>query len=46
MYYAEKVINGILCYKFNPDDEWKEFTAEKLTVRLLKAEQANNRPKY
>jgi len=46
MYYEEKVINGILCYRFSPDAEWKEFTAEKLTMRLLKSEQENNRPKY
>jgi hypothetical protein len=35
MYYAEKVINGLLHYRYTPDGEWLPMTAEQLTALLL-----------
>jgi len=34
MYYEEKIINGKLCWRNDPDGEWIEFTAEQLTAKL------------
>lgn len=31
MYYEEKIINNILCYRTAPDGEWHEVSKEKLT---------------
>jgi hypothetical protein len=35
MYYAEKIINGILCCKFSPTDEWKPVSLEIATKRII-----------
>lgn len=35
MYYEEKVINGVLCYRGTPDGEWTEFSKQTLTKRLM-----------
>jgi hypothetical protein len=35
MYYEEKVINGILYYKNDPDNEWTKMSLEYLTGRYL-----------
>jgi hypothetical protein len=37
MYYAEKIIDGVLSYRTSPDDEWTPFTANQLTARLIEA---------
>jgi hypothetical protein len=34
MYHEEKVINGVLCWRGTPDGEWKQYTAEALTIAL------------
>jgi len=35
MYYQEKVIDGVLCYKTKPDGDWKMCTLRELTKRLM-----------
>lgn len=35
MYYEEKVVNGVLCYRSGPRDEWTPFTAQQLTDRVV-----------
>ena len=39
MYYAEKIINGILHCKSSPKGEWRELSKEQLTTKILKMEQ-------
>ena len=39
MYYQETVINGRLYCKYTPDGEWHKVSADKLTDRLIKAQQ-------
>lgn len=34
MYYEEKIINDILCYRHSPNGKWMEFTKEKLTSKI------------
>lgn len=34
MYYAEKIINGILCCKHTPKGEWIPLTPEQLTKKI------------
>jgi hypothetical protein len=34
MYYAEKIINGVLCHKDTPDGEWKPFQPQSLTCKI------------
>lgn len=36
MYYEEKVIDGVLHWRLTPTDEFKPFTAEELTDRVIK----------
>jgi len=31
MYYEEKIIDGVLCWRNNPDDEFTPYTAEQLS---------------
>jgi len=31
MYYEEKIVDGILCYRGTPDGEWIPFTLEELS---------------
>jgi len=38
MYYAEKMINGILHYKTTPYGDWKPKSIESLSNRVVKAE--------
>lgn len=38
MYYEEKIINDVLCHRGTPDGDWRPFTAEQLTTKLLTAE--------
>lgn len=35
MYYEEEVINGRLCWRGLPGEEWKPFTQAELTTKLL-----------
>lgn len=39
MYYAEKIINGILHCKTTPKGEWRELSKESLTDRIVRMEQ-------
>ena len=39
MYYAEKVINGVLHFQVMPDSEWHVMTPEMLTKKVLKLQQ-------
>ena len=34
MYYEEAVINGVLHWRGSRDSEWKQYTAEALTIAL------------
>jgi hypothetical protein len=36
MYYAEKVINGILHCRYSPNEEWQEMSKEKLTEIIIR----------
>lgn len=36
MYYAEKIINGVIHFKHTPDGEWREKTPEALTEMVEK----------
>lgn len=33
MYYEEKIINGVLCWRSKPDDEWTPYTIAELSWR-------------
>jgi len=41
MYYEEKVINGILFYRTDPDKEWIEMSKEDLTARYIRTKNDN-----
>lgn len=43
MYRAERVVNGVLCWRGTPDGEWVQYTPEELTerIRLIKMKLAN-----
>jgi hypothetical protein len=34
MYYEEKIIEGVLCWRSTPKGMWTEFSAEQLTKKL------------
>ena len=34
MYYEEKIINGILCWRSTPKGMWTAYSAEELTIKL------------
>ena len=33
--YEEKIIKGILCFRTSPDEDFKEYTKEELTKKLI-----------
>ena len=35
MYYEEKIINGVLCYRTTPNGEWEQFTLEALSAAYI-----------
>mgnify|MGYP003692044225 CR=1 FL=1 len=35
MYYAEKIINGVLHYRTHPRGKWREISPLKLTQKIL-----------
>lgn len=37
MYYKEKMVKGVLCYKRTPDEEWNEMTTRDLSRRVCEA---------
>lgn len=37
MFYEEQIVNGVLCSRTSPGGEWKPFTPEELTKRLIAA---------
>lgn len=39
MYYQEKLISGVLCWRNTPDGEWKKVSEESLSARVIGAEQ-------
>jgi len=39
MYYAEEIIDGILCFKTTPNGEWRPLDVRTLTSRLEKAKE-------
>ena len=43
MYKEEKIINGVLCYRTDPNGEWREYTIEELTAKYENAKVFNNR---
>lgn len=34
MYYEEKVIDGVLCFRDMPNGKWRQFTLAELTIKL------------
>lgn len=42
MYYAEEIINGVLCYKTTPDGDWTPLSLTVLTERLTDAKKLIN----
>ncbi len=40
MYYAEEVVNGVLCWRDTPDGKWNPFTTEQLTLQLMATKRA------
>jgi len=38
MYYEEKVIDGVLCWRNKPGGQWTPFANAQLTARLLNME--------
>lgn len=36
-YFEEKIINGVLCYRFSADTAYTPYTVEQLTIKLVKA---------
>ena len=43
MYYEEKLINGVLMFKNNPDGEWKQCSIIQMGERILTLELAIQR---
>jgi len=39
MYYEEKIINGVLCWRGTPAGEWRECTPQRITIKLVEAQQ-------
>ena len=39
MYYEEKIIDGVLCWRGTPNGEWIQKTPEQLTKRLIEAQE-------
>jgi hypothetical protein len=39
MFYEEKVINGVLCFRTTPTTPFVEFSKERLTARITELEQ-------
>lgn len=42
MYYEEKIIDGVLCWRNQPDGEWRAFSATELSGRVRIAEKRYN----
>lgn len=42
MYYEEKIVNGVLCFRTTPHTPFVEFSKEKLTAKIGKLEQKLN----
>ena len=42
MYYAEEIVNGVLCFKTTPDGEWTPLSLTVLTERLTEANKRIN----
>ena len=38
MYYEERVINGVLHFRTQPNGEWRQMSPEQLTAKLLVAQ--------
>jgi len=38
MYYEERIIDGRLSYRTNPDGKWIPFSSFELTMRLIRVE--------
>ena len=38
MYYQEKIVNGILCYKDTPKGKWMPLSIQELSKRVVSAE--------
>ena len=36
MYYEEKIIDGVLHFKYSPDGKWRKFTDKQLTSKIEK----------
>lgn len=46
MYYEEKIINGVLCYRNDPNREWTPFTIEALSTALVATKHACERAEW
>jgi len=41
MYHEEKIINGVLCWRGDPNGEWTPFTPEQLTAKMTEVRKEN-----
>ena len=39
MYYEEKIINDILCYRLTPHGKWIEYSLESLSKKYMKVKE-------
>ena len=39
MYYEEKIINDILCYRLTPNGKWIEYSLESLSKKYMKVKE-------
>lgn len=39
MYYVEEIIDGVLCYKLSPEDEWHPVDIKTATKKIIKLQE-------
>lgn len=39
MYYEEKLIDGVLCYRITPDGDWDQYDLKELSRRYVNLQQ-------
>lgn len=43
MYYEEKIIDGVLCYRYSPKAEWTPMGPQSLTKRICELREENRK---
>ena len=46
MYYEEKIIDGVLCHRDDPDGKWIPFTIEALSTAFVATKHACERAEW